>query len=163
MSLKFDKLVSLAKGLVNMSGISFERKYWVLVALYAADGTSMSPIQLQKSIFLIGQKLDIKKDFYEFEPYDYGPFDVHIYQDAESLDELGLITIAYWSERRRRTYSITTKGVEKIEELLEDETSEVVENSKEIVKRVISLGFRELVKEVYEEFPEYSINSVFRG
>src|SRR5439155_6656754 len=54
------------------------RSAWVLLALLAAEGHSLTPVQLQKCLFLLGSRRpkDVGRDFYHFRPYDYGPFDV---------------------------------------------------------------------------------------
>src|SRR5437879_13456561 len=88
---------------------------WTLLAISAAKGRGLSPIQLQKSLFLLERRLskeELGEDFYEFIPYNYGPFDVKIYQDAETLEEIGLINITQSDARRWRSYQATQSGLE---------------------------------------------------
>src|SRR5436190_18669612 len=77
-----------------------EPKDWTLLVISAADSRGLSPVQLQKSLFLLERRLSeeapaekLGESFYEFVPYNYGPFDVKVYQDAEALEERGLVTI----------------------------------------------------------------------
>ena len=60
------------------------RQDWLLLVLAAADGKPLSPLQLQKSLFLVGYDLArlVGSDFYTFRPFDYGPFDAAVYRDA---------------------------------------------------------------------------------
>lgn len=49
-------------------------------------------VQLQKSLFVLGRRRakDLGGDFYNFQPYDYGPFDASVYHDADALPLAGL-------------------------------------------------------------------------
>jgi hypothetical protein len=60
----------------------------------------LSPIQLMKGLFLIKQELELK-DFYEFEPYLYGPCSFEVYRDLEILTKERLITQVPFDERRK--------------------------------------------------------------
>jgi hypothetical protein len=54
-----------------------ERKDWLLVALAEAHNTQLSPVQVQKVMFLfkMGAKAHFPADqCYEFIPYHFGPF-----------------------------------------------------------------------------------------
>ena len=49
-----------------------DRKDWALLAIAnAGHGVSLSPVQLQKSLFLLGRELGSKvgANFYDFQPY----------------------------------------------------------------------------------------------
>lgn len=145
--------------------IQIERRYWVLLALASTEGSVFTPVQLQKTIFLIGERLGVSrgKDFYKFSPYDYGPFTPEVYRDAEILENEGLINIGYAPNLRWKMYSVLPKGVEFANELIRGIPTETVQKITEITNLVLNLSFKELIEEVYEEFPEYSGNSVFRG
>ena len=62
------------------------RHDWLLLVLAAAEGDTLSPLQLQKSLFLVGHGLAglVSTDFYDFQPHAYGPFAAAVYHDAES-------------------------------------------------------------------------------
>jgi uncharacterized protein YwgA len=72
-------------------------KDWTLLVIAAADPKPLQPVQLQKSLFLLGRNLSPEqlqvKEFYDFQPYDYGPFCSDIYSNAEKLSDEGLIRI----------------------------------------------------------------------
>jgi uncharacterized protein len=149
---------------LGMSSVKIEdRKYWVLLALEAAQGESLTPVQLQKSLFLFSEKNRIKKDSYKFRPYDYGPFDPDVYRDAEQLEKDGLISISYAQNLKWKVYTITPEGAslsEKVKKLL---PQNLIQSISDIINHVRSLSFQELVKEIYTDYPAYSVNSVFRG
>src|SRR5947199_8004379 len=69
------------------------RQDWILMAL--AQKTPLDPVQIQKALFLMGREMadEVGQDFYQFRPYNYGPFDQRIYQDIEQLALRGHIAI----------------------------------------------------------------------
>ena len=70
-----------------------ERQRWTLLAIDEAAPSGLSPVQLQKTLFLIGKNLtrEVGDSYYSFVPYNYGPFDAHVYSDAEVLIKQGLV------------------------------------------------------------------------
>lgn len=80
------------------------RQDWLLLVLAAAGRKPLSPLQLQKSLFLVGYDLAklVGPDFYTFRPFDYSPFDATVYRDAEEQAAQGLVTIRSHPVTRRR-------------------------------------------------------------
>jgi uncharacterized protein YwgA len=146
-----------------MNKKDIERKDWVLLTLATEEEQTFTPIQLQKSVFLIGKELDINKNFFDFEPYDYGPFDVDVYRDAEELQKDNLVYITYPEHLRWNVYSITQKGIERAKEIAEklDINEESAINNQ--VNWVLEKNFRELVNSIYKEYPKFAENSILRG
>ena len=140
-----------------------ERKKWLLIVL--AMGDSLSPVQLQKSLFLISKEIpDIKQDdFYQFNPYDYGPFDAAIYSDALALATEELAIIENPIERGWRRYRITDTGREEAEKLMSTLPKPKLDQTRDIVALVKSLSFSGLVRKIYEKYPVYRVNSVFQS
>lgn len=141
------------------------REDWTLLVIAAAKKRGLSPVQLQKSLFLLGQRLDkstLGDDFYAFEPYNYGPFDVTVYQDAERLAGDGLVTISRTPERRWALYLSTENGSEAAEKLRKGVPAQWLRYADRLVTWVQHLSFRDLVRAIYAEYPEYRANSVFR-
>ena len=64
----------------------------LLKIITAAEGDPISPVQLQKIAFLVGQECAefVPNSYYKFVPYDYGPFCIEIYRDAKELERAGL-------------------------------------------------------------------------
>lgn len=136
---------------------------WLLLVI--ASGGSLSPVQLQKSMFLLRKELPGRtgEDFYEFEPYDYGPFNSAIYADAYSLQAEGLVNVDNPLERGWRRYTITDAGRQKAAKIAVKLPDAVREELSRIVSWVVSLPFTELIRTIYQKYPEYKVNSVFRG
>jgi uncharacterized phage-associated protein len=138
---------------------------WTLLVIAAAGGRSVSPVQLQKALFLLKQNLGTKlarEDFYEFEPYDYGPFNGTIYHDAEVLASEGLVSIDIPVSQRYREYSATAEGLARANTLRAAIDVQVREYLDRVVRWVRSLGFNALVQAIYDKYPWTAKNSVFR-
>lgn len=138
------------------------RKDWALLIISIAGKNGLSPLRLQKSLFLIKQNIieKITDDFYEFEPYNYGPFSVEIYRDAEDLEinnfiKVNLSQYGNWTE-----YSITKDGEKKAEEIKQNLNSNIIKYIKELVEWINNLNFREIVNFIYSNYPDYKVNSI---
>jgi len=141
------------------------RSEWTLLTIASAEGRPLTPVQLQKSLFLLGRELPaaVGPDFYQFEPYDYGPFDATIYRDAEALAEQGLIDIQPAPHARYNQYRATLQGLEQATALKRRAPVQAVTYLSTIVEWARSLTFPELVRAIYARYPEYRSRSVFSG
>jgi uncharacterized protein len=94
-----------------MTDISPRQKV-VLAALAAERSSAFAPVQVQKLFFLLDQ--NIADDFggpqFNFEPYDYGPFDRAVYSELEALAQKGLVAIEAAPGASRRKFSLTAAG-----------------------------------------------------
>lgn len=138
------------------------RKEWILLALRAASEHSLQPVQLQKSLFIVGQSGRKPKKFYVFEAYDYGPFSRLIYEDADELRKEDLISRIAEVDSNWSSYMLTEKGADLALKLDSSAPIESWKYLQNVVKWVEGLSFKELVKSVYAHYPEYRINSVFK-
>lgn len=138
------------------------RKDWLLVALARAPG-EMSPVQVQKSMFLLKMEAGdyVGPDFYEFTRYNYGPFNVQIYNDLDLLAAEGLVNIDESPNRRWRSYSATPRGFQRGEELRADPDEQVADFLERVVEWVRTQSFSSLLRAIYAKYPEYKENSVF--
>lgn len=141
-------------------------KDWTLLVIASAAGRPLTPVQLQKSLFLISRNLSPEhlrvESFYIFKPYDYGPFNQQIYNDAQQLRDEGYIIIDPDDGVRYRDYAATLPGLERSSELqrqLDGPTSEYLDA---VVNWVRSLSFKALVQAIYKHYPDMKVNSVFR-
>ena len=142
------------------------RQELVLAALTAGQSNSeLSPVQAQKLFFLIDKNVAdaIGGEQYNFEPYDYGPFDSAVYSDLDwlSVPEEGCVEIV--RSGRYRTYRLTERGRQIGQQRLDQlnaETRDYFGRAKDWVKR---LSFQGLVRAVYQAYPEMRANSIFRG
>ena len=138
-----------------------QRDDWTLLAIALAGRTPMTPVQLQKTLFLLSKQMPnaVGDDFYDFRPYNYGPFDRQVYVDAEELSRKGLITID--TKNRFAEYSATHAGVEAARRLAAGATV-AADYLSRIVLWAQSLSFQQLVRAIYAKYPEYRENSVFQ-
>ena len=142
-----------------------ERKDWVLLVTGCVEEGGLTPVQLQKSLFLIGQKIpNISNygEFYNFIAYDYGPFCIDVYRDAEILSSEGCVNIGRGLGERFDSYSITAKGLKLSEQIKVQLPPEIYGYVCEMVRWVKSVAFTQLIKTVYAEFPNFAKNSVFK-
>ena len=139
------------------------REDWLLLVVAAGD-KPLTPVQLQKTLFLIGQEglPDTSNSYYDFTPYHFGPFDSAIYQDADRLDAEGLVVrhrsaVGTWTDT-----AVTGSGRYRASALEEKLPKPTVSYIHRLVEWAQKLSFRELVGAVYRKHPEFRANSVFQ-
>ena len=88
------------------------RQDWLLLTLSKSPGGAMSPVQIQKSLFLFGREAgsSIGTHFYSFVPYDYGPFDAAICVDLRRMEREGHVTGQWSPGRSWKNYTLTGYG-----------------------------------------------------
>jgi len=118
----------------------------------------MSPIQIMKSMFLLKQESNLP-EFYDFEPYLYGPCSFEIYSDLLELKNKGLVdtipTLRDWEY-----YRITKNGKVIAEKVKQDLDRNLINKIVDIKESVLSKSFLKLLEHVYEKYPEYARNSI---
>jgi len=137
----------------------------ILAVLSAGGGIAFTPVKIQKLLFLIDKRIPelVGGPYFNFEPYDYGPFDATIYQDMEELSQQGLVEIIQEPNLRWKKYRPTPEGFKagfKILESFGPKTAGCIQSLTDFVKK---LSFAELVGAIYKAYPEMKVNSVFRG
>lgn len=139
-----------------------DKKDIVLKVVSSFGESDLSPVKLQKSLFLVGQSglADLPVDYYKFIAYDYGPFCKEVYDDINALERQGFILVSKTNQRSFPLYVTTEAGKDvaasiNISEDLALYISQVVEWMK-------PLNFSQLVSSIYRKFPSYSTNSVFQ-
>ena len=139
-----------------------QRTDLLLKIITAANGEPVTPLQLQKIAFLVGMEFqdELPPNYYQFQPYDYGPFCVAVYRDAEFLEREGLITIRRnprggWKEYFA-LYAAAAKDLHVIPQNIQEFVDTKVQWAREV-------GFQEVVRTIYMEYPQFKVNSVFQG
>lgn len=141
------------------------RRDAVLAVLAAADGSGYGPAQLQKALFLISRNApDVFDDGFgfRFTPYDYGPFDKRVYDVADDLASENLCRVTRLSNGYR-IYSATEAGLSIGSKLLGTLATDRRDYIKNVSNWVRSLSFAQLVKSIYEAYPEMREKSIFVG
>lgn len=139
------------------------REELVLAALAPAPSHRHTPVQVQKLLFLIDERIGalVGGKKFTFQPYDYGPFDKGVYQVLEQLSSQGFVEIE-GAGSRFRTFRLTEHGVTHAESAwgrLDPRATDFITKVSAFVRR---LSFAELVSAIYREYPEMKANSVFR-
>jgi hypothetical protein len=122
------------------------RDEFLLLALASASDGRLTPVQIQKAMFLLKQEAGqfVGPDFYEFVPYNYGPFNSSIYDDLNALAGAGLVTI---DQSQGRSWACTpSRGRANRRRTKFDK---VLHPPSEIIRRTLSLGLRAKVLQVY--------------
>lgn len=155
----------LKRHLVGKESI-MNREDWTLLAVASAEGQPLSPVQLQKSLFIIGTELTDcvnQETFYNFVPYNYGPFDPAVYEDAEGLKHNEFVDIRTAPGQRWNEYSATPAGIDRASELRKELLGEDLEYLDTVVEWTRNLSFDQLVRAIYKEYSEFRAHSVFKG
>jgi len=141
-----------------------ERKHIMVLALARAQDQGLSPIQLQKSLFLVARSgLDgIPDPFYSFQPYNYGPFDSAVYRDVSQLIEEGLVHDTRPPGQGWPQFTITSRGSSYVDEVKSQVSQSLSSHIEAVVDWVEPLSFTALLRAIYAAFPEYRENSVFQ-
>jgi uncharacterized protein len=120
-------------------------------------------VRIQKGMFLFAQEAAVADgEKYQFVPYSYGPMSTQIYRDLELLVDRELIEERPVEGQSWVRYEATEKGLHRSRELLAGESSEAAQQLCRIKREVVSKTFSALLEDVYERYPEYAVNSIFR-
>lgn len=141
------------------------RQDWLLLTLSRSPDGAMSPVQIQKALFLFGQEVggSVGTRFYSFVPYDYGPFDAAIYLDLRRMMNEGHVGEEWSPGRSWKNYTLTGPGRKAAHVLESEADARLVEFLGRIVVWVKGRSFSDLLRSVYAAYPEFAVNSVFRA
>lgn len=120
-------------------------------------------IRVMKGMFLLDKEGPQElQNLYEFEPYDYGPFDTQIYRDLDSLEAQGLIEIRHIAGTNRQVYGLTARGQERADKLMTDAPQSITAAIRAAKELVTSRSFTSLLQYVYSKYPAYAARTVMR-
>lgn len=140
-----------------------ERNDLILAAMAPAGRASHSPVQIQKLLFLIDQRMPDATGgpHFSFQPYHYGPFDKQIPYALERLKYEGYIDIQREPARRWESYSLSDCGIERGKEMLLSLSPPAKKYVEDLSEWVRKLTFAQLVSSIYAEYPAMKAHSVF--
>jgi uncharacterized protein len=140
------------------------RRDWLLVFIGLPDGSyPTDQIRLMKGMFLLSKEGPPEgRDLYDFEPYDFGPFDKRVYADLDSLTSDGLIASDPVMGTNRRTFRVTSRGEAMVRELAAGFSPESLQYLADLKQFVGSMSFLRLLRHVYAKYPQYAVRSVMR-
>jgi len=114
--------------------------------------------------FLIDENISAElggKQF-EFEPYDYGPFDKNVYTELNILQGMGLVYLSYVSPTAGgRRYSVTNSGRAIGQGTLDSLSPGAHKFIIDVADWVRKLTFAQLVGSIYKAFPHMREKSIF--
>ena len=144
---------------------TLSRSEYVLAVLASCEAGSLSPVQVQKLFFLLDKNAAhlVSGPHFDFQPWDYGPFDRAVYNVLESLEPQGMVDIVEDVSPRSRTYRITALGLQRGSELaarLEEGATDYIRRLSDWIR---GLSFAQLVSAVYAAYPDMKARSVFQG
>lgn len=116
---------------------------------------------LMKYAFLLQMEGSVRRRFYHFVPYHYGPFAKELYADLERLQDEGLVAVDNHTDEDKTRITLT--DLSKAEAAL----SELPEDLKEEVAIILDdygdLDHNALLKTVYDKYPAYAKRSRLRN
>jgi hypothetical protein len=141
-----------------------QREKLIIAAMGAGRTTSdLTPVQAQKLFFLIDREASELSGgpWFDFQPYDYGPFDYSVYHELDNLATKGLISVdrsGYF-----RTYRLSEQGAAMVEDSAGGFSLGAREYFARVKDWIKSVDFRTLVKAIYDAYPDTKVRSVFVG
>src|SRR5258708_3095862 len=143
-----------------------KRRDLLLVVLACAEARGYTPAQIQKAMFLLSRQMPQlvqEGPAFAFQPYDFGPFDVGVYQEADLLQRDGQAIVAQSSSGNWSTYAASGEGVARGRQLLDGLPAQQRDFVRQVSDWVRAQSFSSLVKSIYDAFPDMKVNSIFRG
>src|SRR5262249_48089118 len=135
----------------------------LILAALAAGGENapFTPVQAQKLLFLIDREIPklVGGPHFNFQPYDFGPFDRTVYDVLHMLTDQGLVN---QSAARYRIYTLSPEGYREGTQLLLSNPA-AAPYIRQAARWVHGLSFNQLVAAIYRSYPEMKAKSIFRS
>jgi hypothetical protein len=142
------------------------RKKTLLLLLRGDAPQELNPIRIMKGLFIFAQEAPEAwagaEGRYEFTPYYYGPYSTAVYADLDEMTRRGLVRAKEVPGRSWRCYALTAAGRQEAGRVAAKLDKEVVAYVSTIRDFVTRLPLSQLLRAVYERYPEYAGKSVFR-
>ena len=122
--------------------------------------------RIKKPLFILLEEASDISDAdskFNFQAYDYGPFDKDVYAELEALSREELVEIGVNPQLTRKTYAVSPEGRRVADTLhagLSEDQNEFMARVSSFVRR---LSFANLVSAIYKAYPDMKENSVFVG
>ena len=96
---------------------------------------------------------------------DYGPFSASIYGDLQTLLDAGCITELEVQGYNWKRYAVTNRGLDLAQTQVDGFDGphrEILRRLANIKGELLDLSFDALLRRIYDRYPDYAENSVFR-
>ena len=134
----------------------------IVLAVMEAGGPEarFDPVRMQKLLFLVEREIPhlIDGPYFNFEPYNYGPFDKAVYDELDKLTSQDQVSID--GRRRYRRYALTDTGHEKGDRVLNELPVQASSYMKDVARWILTVPFQQLLSAVYRQYPEMAVNSI---
>ncbi|MBC7109088.1 MAG: hypothetical protein H5T41_09965 [Methanomassiliicoccales archaeon] len=141
--------------------MALSKRDWILLILKMMP---LDRIRLMKALFLLWNRSGRNiPGYFEFVPYLYGPCSFEVYSVLADMSRQGLIVQPPHPTRQWAKYYLTERGKVAAEEAMRTVDLNTQALLKQVVQEVSQLGFYELLRRVYDEAPEFAVNSIIGG
>ncbi|MCL0102625.1 hypothetical protein M1N93_01530 [Dehalococcoidia bacterium] len=141
--------------------MAIEKKDWILLAL---RDSPLDRLHLMKALFLVWNRSGRNvPDYFEFEPYLYGPCSFEVYSVLDDLSKDGLIVQPPHPVQQWANYFLTERGKLAATEAANCADPDILELINKVAQEVAQLQFSELLRRVYSEAPEFAAKSLMGG
>ncbi|MFH1087538.1 MAG: hypothetical protein V1737_03005 [Chloroflexota bacterium] len=136
-----------------------------LLLLVAGDGSApeIDPVRIMKGMFLFTKQFGHNlAQSYTFQPYNFGPCSFEIYDDLRALVQEGLLQENEVQGKTWNFFRVTAKGRARADEISAELGLEEAGRILDIRRLVSSMSFINLLRYVYQLYPEYAAASVVK-
>ena len=135
------------------------------IVLLIADGATgpfgLDPVRMMKGCVVAAERGPEEwSELFSFRAYDWGPFDSTVYRARDALIARGLLDVD--GAHRYERYSVTADGARCAHEL-SDQDPERAAWLRSVGEYVSSKSFSQLLREIYDAYPQYATRSRFVG
>jgi len=156
--------------MLNLGPPSSESQRLLPVALLkAAEGNEIQGItRFQKLVFilqqgdLIGEEALSNEHEYDYEAHNYGPYSKELHDWLDRLDRQGVIkkkSTQTDAGNTKEIFTVENSQVEQGDFDVSNLDEELQRRVRETIEEFNQMSILELLDLVYEEYPEYAINS----
>lgn len=123
------------------------RRGWLLFAVSVAGPSGLSPVQLQRSLFLVCQKREelVGPDFYEFESNGSGPVSLALYADIDLLVTAEYIVKEWVPESSCSIFRLSGAGRARVADFRRKMKKEALGSFEDAVAWVKEQSYQEMV------------------
>ncbi len=148
-------------------GHAQDRSAWLVLlldraALGASGPDELDPVRIQKGMFLLSKR-GPARGLYTFRAYDWGPFSSAIYGDLDAMTRQGYLDEQRVVGRTWSTYRVTPSGHELAVAMARQIGDVKVGWLRSAREFLTTRSFAQLLREIYEEYPDFAVNSRFSG
>lgn len=138
---------------------------WLLIyCAFKGAPDGLDPVRIQKGMFRLAQEGSLPPaECYAFAPYHYGPMSRQLYADVDELEARSLVKGEPVDGYSWKRYRATPAGVEQARSTARGARPIALERLFGIKREISQQSFAELLRDVYERYPEFATKSVFRG